>query len=292
MVVDCTVDAAGAGSAEVVAASDFATVDSFFDVFIDFAADEPNDYLDPAKVDPLTGIWIGAGDPHPLAKTDAAGTPVLPAGVFSLCMGELAQTGSIGASGTLAVLTITKDAGVGAETGCTVRVTADSLRGTIVDPNGDAMTVTYPADLPVVWGGTPECFPSTAEYTNQYNDWVNFDRPDCWCAAPTGSGYQCHGDADGIEEGAFVKYRIYTQDLAAIQTPGVWKSKTSDYPGNPGIPCADVTHSEEGAFVKYRVYLEDLARVIPMNWKQKSTDVPQNCPLTDAANSAYVDPTP
>jgi len=292
MVVDLTVDAAGAGSAEVLAAGDVASGDSFFDVFIDLAADEPNDYLNPALVDPCTGIWIGAGDPHPLAETDAAGTPTFPVSVFSLCMGELANTAGIGAGNTLAVITITKKAGVGAETGCTVRITADDLRGTIVDPNGDPMDVTYPADLPIVWETGPDCFPSGAEYSQQYQDWLDFDKPDCWCAPPYGSGYQCHGDVDGVEEGAFVKYRIYTQDLAAIQVPGVWKSKTSDYPANPGIPCADVTHSEEGAFVKYRVYLEDLARIIPMNWKQTSAQVPQNCPLTDADNNAYVDPTP
>ena len=296
MVVDPTADAAGAGSAKVVAVGDVSSVDSFFDVFIDLASDEPNDYLDPVKVDPCTGIWEpGQGAPHPLAKEGSAGAPTFPVlDAFSLCMGELAQTATIPASKDLVVITFTKQDGVGAGTGCTIRIDVDDLRGNIVDPNGNPLTptVALPIDLPIVWADGVECFPNGAAYTAQYNDWVNFDRPDCWCAAPAGSGYQCHGDVDGVEEGAFVKYRIYTQDLAALQVPGVWKSSTSDYPANPGIPCADVTHSEEGAFVKYRVYLEDLARVIPMNWKQGTAAVPQDCPLTDAANSAYVDPTP
>ena len=283
MVVDLTVDAGGAGEAEVLAAGDVSSVDSFFDVFIDLAADEPNDYLDPAKVDPCTGIWTGAGTPHPLAKTDSAGTPAFPVSVFSLCMGELAQTASIPSSKDLAVITITKK---GAGTGCTVRISADDLRGNIVDPNGDPLTVTYPADLPIVWdGGVPTCFGGAGQ---QWTDWNALGNPTCWCDAGTGvaggAGRQCHGDAGNDVEVFLQNYRVYNSDLTLVIQN--WQRKT----GNPLLnACADVDHKAEVFLQNYRVYNGDLTRVIS-NWQKKDAVIPANCPLTDAANNAYVPP--
>jgi hypothetical protein len=206
MVVDLTVDSAGAGSAEVVAATDVANGDTFFDVFIDLAADEPNDYLDPGLVDPCSGRWTGPGTPHPLAKTDAKGTPTFPVSVFSLCMGELENTATIPSSKDLAVITITKKAGDGAETGCTVSIAADDLRGNIVDPNGDPLTVTYPADLPIVWDTGGECYvvgqPRYWDENNvegplisadiNYPAWVAAGKPACWCCPHHG-----YGDVNG-----------------------------------------------------------------------------------------------
>jgi hypothetical protein len=285
MVVDLTVDSAGAGSAEVVAESDVASGDSFFDVFIDLAADEPNNYLDPAKVDPCTGIWTGAGTPHPLAKTDAAGTPTFPVSVFSLCMGELAQTATIPASKDLAVITITRDDGVGAGTGCTVSIAADDLRGTIVDPNGDPLTVTYPADLPIVWGGAPQCFGGAGQ---QWTDWNALGNPTCWCDATTGvaggAGRQCHGDAGNDVEVFLQNYRVFNSDLTLVIQN--WQRKAGDPLLNP---CADVDHKAEVFLQNYRVFNGDLTRVIS-NWQKKDDVIPANCPLTDAANDAYVPP--
>jgi hypothetical protein len=282
MVVDLTVDSAGAGEAEVLAASDVTSGDPFFDVFIDLAADEPNNYLDPLLVDPCTGIWTGAGDPHPLAQTDAAGTPTFPVSVFSLCMGELADTAGIGASNTLAVITITR---VAPGTGCTVRISADDLRGTVVDSNGDPMDVTYPADLPIVWGGVPQCFGGAGQ---QWTDWNALGNPTCWCDASTGvaggDGRQCHGDANNDVEVFLQNYRVFNNDLNLVIAN--WQRKAGDPLLNP---CADVDHKAEVFLQNYRVFNGDLTRVIS-NWQKKDAVIPANCPLSDAANNAYVPP--
>jgi hypothetical protein len=124
--------------------------DSFFDVFIDFAADDPATYA--AGADPLTGVLSGA---HPVAKTDAAGTPTFPVSVFSLCMGELANVATVPAAATLVTLNVTRTDS-GQDT--IVSVSSDPLRGdvaasSIVDDAAAYMTVTWPADLVLPGGG-------------------------------------------------------------------------------------------------------------------------------------------
>jgi hypothetical protein len=75
--------------------------------------------------------------------------------------------------------------------------------------------------------------------------------PSCWCWQ-----YQCRGDADGAEEGFFVKYRIYNADLTPLL------NSFGKTPETGADPCADFDHAEEGFFVKYSVYNNDLTLLL------------------------------
>ncbi len=123
-IVDC-------GAGQVASLNDVGLADSFFDVCIDYAADDPAAYQ--AGADPATGVLAGA---HPLAKTDQAGAVVFPARVFSISAAELANIDTIPTAGTICTLKIT---GTG-----TVCFSEDALRGGVVDTNGNAMEVTLP----------------------------------------------------------------------------------------------------------------------------------------------------
>jgi hypothetical protein len=114
-----------------------------------------------------------------------------------------------------------------------------------------------------------ECFPNGY---STYNDWVTLGKPNCWCAPPHGSGYQCDGDADGKDSGGLTRYRVFTGDLSLIVAN--WKKKAGDATLDP---CADIDHKDSGGITKYRVFTGDLS-VLVANWKKKETQLPGNCP--------------
>jgi len=103
-------------------------------VYIDYAYTNGT-----ANLNATTGI-DSTGAAHPVALTTGPGAKTLPATLpVALCMGTL---GTAPASGTLDVITFT---GTG-----TLHFAADTAnRGGIVDATGAAMTVTWPADLPI-----------------------------------------------------------------------------------------------------------------------------------------------
>jgi hypothetical protein len=131
------------------------------------------------------------------------------------------------------------------------------------------------------------CTTAWSQQKAQYNSYIakKWD-PNCWCQYSIGSGFQCHGDADGKKtpDG----YRIFTGDLTLITSN--WKAKLSTYPFGAN-PCADIDHkaTPDG----YRVFTADLTRVTT-NWKRKDSPavggLPRNCPLNDANNNVYVKP--
>jgi len=200
LIVDC-------GAGEVANAAAVGLADSFFDVFIDFAADDPAAYQ--AGANPTTGVLAGA---HPLAVTDAAGAAAFPAKVFAISAAELANVATIPATGTICTLKITGTA--------TVCFSEDTLRGGVVDTNGDAMTVTLPGCVEV--GAIPECFAvgTVFNYAGagtainmtvtqaQYNVWVALGKPACWCCLA-----QKAGNAVTTNNNATVN----TADLAALR---------------------------------------------------------------------------
>lgn len=134
--------------------------------------------------------------------------------------------------------------------------------------------------------------PLGASYTTQAGQFdayvTNLWNPSGWC--PGASSYQCHGDADGTRSASPNFFRVYTGDLALIT--GNWKKKASAYPAGAD-PRADTDHKASASPNFFRVYTLDLARVTA-NWKRKDSTaaggLPANCPLTDAANNAYVKP--
>lgn len=164
-------------------------------------------------------------------------------------------------SGKLLKFRVSKD--------CTVTVAENAIRGGIVLTNPSADPAVTLTGCTVVCAQV-DCFPNT--YTT-YNDWKTLNKPDCWCAPPKGSGYQCDGDADGLTEGA-LKFRVYANDLNLVIAN--WKKKITDATLNP---CADIDHKSEGA-LKFRVYANDLNKIIA-NWKKKDAGLPGNCPRAE-----------
>jgi hypothetical protein len=131
------------------------------------------------------------------------------------------------------------------------------------------------------------CGTAWSQQKAQYNSYITkkWD-PNCWCSYPVGSGFQCHGDADGKKNPD--GYRVFTGDLGLVTSN--WKKKLSTFPLGAN-PCADLDHkaNPDG----YRVFTADLARVTT-NWKRKDSPavggLPRNCPINDANNNVYVKP--
>lgn len=82
-----------------------ASADSWFDVFMDYASGDPDNYV------------LGSGDP--VASTSGAGVPTYPTGAISLCAGHL--EGANGGTGVIAKLNVTA--------GDVLTVDIDSTRG-------------------------------------------------------------------------------------------------------------------------------------------------------------------
>jgi len=261
---------------EIISAQDLTlydgpTADSFFDVFIDYAAGNPAAYQ--AAASTATGSWLGTA--QPLAAPTVPGWIPLPTNAgddFVICMGSLVGTAPASVA-ALAHLTVGDD---GVATGCIIDL--NTIRGGIVDADGNPMTVLCKvngdtaAALPRTFNVDKDCFPST--YTT-YADWVTYGKPDCWCASPWGSGYQCYGDIDGIATPAPNRYRVFTADLDILVAN--WKKKITDPTLNP---CADIDHKGTAAPNKYRVYNLDLDRLVT-NWKKKDTALPRDCPRVE-----------
>lgn len=156
---------------------------------------------------------------------------------------------------------------------CKVKVSSDCTLSLAENATRGGVVLTDPAVAPTVTltGCTvkivTDCFPST---NSAYNDWVALGKPDCWCAKPKGSGYQCDGDADGKTQG-LPKYRVYTDDLSILVAN--WQKKAGDPTLNA---CADIDHMAQG-LPKYRVYTNDLT-ILVNNWTKKDAALPGNCP--------------
>jgi hypothetical protein len=228
---------------------------AFFDVYIDWAHDDPNTY--------------GIGDGHPGANPSVAG--VLSAGgVVSLSMGEL-DADDANDQGLPIDLAIIDLGGAG-----DICLSLDDLRGGMVHTDGSAMTVIYDNDLGGCAGGAgryaitdapPECFPNTAPYAVQYADWVLMGKPDCWCGP-----FHCDGDANNATQG-FGGVRVGSVDLNLV---------LDDWLANFGTiinPCADMDHKKQG-FGGVRVGSVDLNLVLD-HWLFKAGDMVGDCPRPD-----------
>ena len=141
-----------------------------------------------------------------------------------------------------------------------------------------------------------DCMPAAGTgYDTQRTSWNDYVTklwdPTSWCASGSGgSGFQCHGDADGKKSSPPFYYRVSAGDLGLLVSS--WKEKRLAYPLGAD-PRADFDHKKSSPPFYYGVSAGDLGRLI-MNWKKKDDayTLGANCPLTDADNNAYVDPTP
>jgi hypothetical protein len=126
------------------------------------------------------------------------------------------------------------------------------------------------------WEPEQDCLPICHE---DYHEWVEMSRPDCWCASPIdGTHYQCYGDADGKTE-TLAKFRIYGGDLSLVVAN--WKRKIDDPLLNR---CADIDHHYQ-TILKYRVYGIDVNTVVD-NWKKKDYELTNNCNECDRGQKA------
>ena len=119
-----------------------------------------------------------------------------------------------------------------------------------------------------------------AEEHDDYDDWVTFGKPECWC-----NPRQCHGDANNRKEYNDGWYYVGDLDLEILQAG--WRVK--EPPKGSGILsvpngiCADFNHTKEGSkFVGwYRVGVGDLT-ILSQYWlvkePPKGSGVPADCP--------------
>lgn len=207
--------AAIAGTAAVTA------IDSFFDVFIDYAFDNSEGFT----VTPRVG--------HPLADPAAAGVlDVFPASTFSLSMGVLDETGNQGGvegSGVLCEIqfALANDS--------TIVIEADTLRGGAVV--GDA--VTQPTIAPVLLDKVDFCVVTVNSLTKTtaapaIADRVNAGRTETFVAAATSSlghalEYQfTWGDGVVGPWGAATQTHVYTYTAATTYNVSVAARCTID----------------------------------------------------------------
>jgi hypothetical protein len=233
LVVDCSVGAV----------DDLSNIDSFFDVFIDFAYDEEQS----GSYDPL---GEGSATPNNAAADVAGPGVVAPSANFVISLAGLDPNSGSVPTGTVSLVTLSADENVEGI------IDADTLRGGVVNKDGVMAT-----NLPISFTITSECYAGQPDYA----EWVAAGKPECWCYPR-----QCHGDANGTQE--YVKpswYYVYNQDLSVLI--GSWKKATTD-PAFNG--CADFSRTAE--YVKpswYRVYNNDLTILIT-NWK---SNPPADC---------------
>jgi hypothetical protein len=212
-------------------------VDSFWDVFMDAAYMDPDNY--------------GLGDGTPIANPAQAGEVALPLNAFCISVGNLEGTE------TAPELALTA-AGPGTGT-----LDINTLRGAIVDTDGNEMTSNLPIPLEFLGGVTPCPDRFTGDEKTDYDAYVAAGAdPSCWCWQ-----FQCHGDTGNATQ-QFQQFRVYTNDIADIVSN--WKAKidTAD-------PCADIDHVSQ-QFQKFRVYTDDIAIVVA-NWKAKDVAL-TDCP--------------
>ena len=121
----------------------------------------------------------------------------------------------------------------------------------------------------------PHCDP------NDYAEWVEVGRPDCWCYPR-----QCHGDADGKKQGSILSGYTYVSTNDLIVLADAWQVK--EPPKGPGIAsipngiCADFNHAKQGSVVTgyMRVSTDDLI-ILVNNWQilepPKGPGIPPDC---------------
>ena len=232
----------------------------------------PANFARHITVDPATGdvqTWdVNAYTPV-AAVTDPGAAGALGSNAITIEMGALysppAPPGDTNAppnSGTLCKIKVSGDT--------TVTVKENATRGGVVltDP-AVAPTVILTGATAVPVKAVVACFPTA---NSAYNDWVALGKPDCWCAKTKGSGYQCDGDADGVDSGGINKFRVFTGDLTILVDN--WKKKAGDATLNP---CADFDHKDSGGINKFRVFTTDLT-ILVNNWRKKDAALAGDCP--------------
>ena len=153
-------------------------LDSFFDVFVDYAYDMGAGY-----------VYKNSSANSPVAKQAAAGETTLAADGMAFCISAcgLDDTGSESApeSGVIAILS------PGVNTASAGKLSLNALRGGIVSENGPMNVLGLDGNGEIVFAIHSACSylgPDKAE-------WAGQGEPQSWCDPK-----QCHGDSDGVSQ--------------------------------------------------------------------------------------------
>lgn len=153
-----------------------------------------------------------------------------------------------------------------------VAIAENAIRGGVVleDPAVDPSVSVNGCQV-----SNPNCYTGCMPLGHaDWTEWDNMGRPDCWCTS--NNPRQCHGDADGIQEGdpKVGYFYVWSGDLTMLVAG--WKQS---YGGDPLVDtwiCADFDHAEEGdpKVGYFRVWSGDLT-ILVANWKSNpSPDCP------------------
>ena len=230
---------------------------SFYEIFMDYAYDDPCSYT------------YGAG--HPVADPCGPGSAELPSHYFTVSMGGLGgaedpEQYPVPDNGVAFILT------AGNLTDPCDQVTGvikiNHRRGGVIGNDTEPMETNL--DDPAKQGGgipfkiSPYVPPEECmrETHTDYSDWKNLSGMiDCWCYCK-----QCNGDASG--QSAFGGAVAVFQDDEGALMGAYGNPAVATTPGDPGW-CADFNHKAQfGGAV--RVFDHDLLRFIP-NYGSPST---------------------
>lgn len=197
------------------------STDSFFDVFVDYASEDPCNYT------------IGMAGQTPIADPCAAGQPAYGAGIseFSICMGALDPCNA--APATVAnLITIAVDCSAPFD----VAIGADNLRGGIVGAEFDNVYFTGATDLvcsvvpsgPACWASTTQCHgDADMDGDVDTDDWPDFrdgfaqSYPAALYLAHVCADYDQDGDIDTDDWPQF-RDNFATSPAADCAVGGVW----------------------------------------------------------------------
>ncbi len=205
-------------------------MNSFFEIYMDYAYDDPCSYT------------YGAG--NPVADPCAAGSASLPSYNFCISMGGLGgetdpDEKPAPTSGTAFVLTagnLTDPCDP-----VTGTISLNALRGGVIGTDTEPMTTNLTIPFTISYVPETECMAAT---NPDYATWVAEGSPSCWCYER-----QCNGDAKGDTQ--FGLWPVYSNDLT------VFVSAFAQTVLPPGGICADFCRDK--AFGLWRVYSTDLA---------------------------------
>ncbi len=212
-------------------------------------------------------ITFTGGDPEDIQQT---GTPVAPADAPD-------HPGQLGTSSIVLEFAALYDEGVpetapSATTGlctivlsepCNVTLRTNELRGGVVHIGGEPV-------VPILESHVippDECMRETAP---EYERWVQFGRPACWCYK-----WQCKGDANGKSQGNVITrhWPVGTHDIDVLLTAYLVREANIGDVGE-GV-CADFNHASQGNIVTgyYPVGTDDIAILLD-NYLVREADLP------------------
>jgi len=151
---------------------------------------DPCFWVYPGTIDISGGVVNDYGTP--VAPNEAPGAQGdLGTGAITIEMGSLYapedpnHTDQPAGSGVLLTIVVSAD--------CNVTVSGNAARGNVVLEDTEAAVTNLPTECNVVLA-EPECL--VDDGGTEYDNWVYWDRPDCWCYQR-----QCRGDIDGLQLG-------------------------------------------------------------------------------------------